>query len=434
MYISSQVMAAAGHAESSTLDQEDEEEPPANPETTVGGKPTPPRRLPRKVDRFKDSTLNLGSLSTESWSLPSSENTNSFQELRKENATLKAQLNDLNKARCASEEKCQSLSAEYADVKQKLIETAQFCQNLVTRLEAKESGGRGFCEKGEQNREAARLRQVITQLRGQLEEVTSANKKWQSYNEGRETYIKGLLKTVEQLKQELQKVSLDHVTVGQQQEIDKMLLASKAKITALEEDLEKLEDENRQLRIQTHQNEEVRRQLEERVRHLEAEIAKGGRGRGGYEDEYVQLLQEQVRTVTEDFEAERRDREIAQSKISDLERELQCLRIQMAQNRKGYYDSPFRTYYRPNHTCGAEYRHFGGRTVVDGLGDLEADGDTEEGHDDTDANVTGSDVPNGLFEDGADIHTTELLCPRCLRQYGLNQEAEFQEHIGICCD
>lgn len=43
----------------------------------------------------------------------------------------------------------------------------------------------------------------------------------------------------------------------------------------------------------------------------------------------IGLLQEQIRAITEDFEAERRDREKAHTKIGDLESELMVVKTQV---------------------------------------------------------------------------------------------------------
>lgn len=52
-------------------------------------------------------------------------------------------------------------------------------------------------------------------------------------------------------------------------------------------------------------------------------------GPSSVDRDHIQMLQQQVQVFKEDFESERKDREAAQQRISDLENELQITRTQV---------------------------------------------------------------------------------------------------------
>lgn len=78
----------------------------------------------------------------------------------------------------------------------------------------------------------------------------------------------------------------------------------------------KLQDENQNLRIEVSQ-------LTIKVQALSAELERRGVPAGGAgNSEHVRLLEEQLRRFHLDFESERRDRQQAQARASELMRQL----------------------------------------------------------------------------------------------------------------
>ncbi|XP_013413051.1 TNFAIP3-interacting protein 1-like [Lingula anatina] len=143
--------------------------------------------------------------------------------------------------------------------------------------------------------------------------------KWQVYDSQRDHYVATLMEQLEDLKEKLQQAkSSTNLDEAAQREIDKILLASKDKVTAIEEEKIQLEDDLRKFK-------QLCEQKEQRIRQLEAQL----RERQGGDKDVVEALKQQILLCTEDFEAERRDRERAQGKIFDLETELQLLRRQL---------------------------------------------------------------------------------------------------------
>ncbi|XP_013411579.1 TNFAIP3-interacting protein 2-like [Lingula anatina] len=206
----------------------------------------------------------------------------------------------------------QTLDLDLRKSKQQLSETAALCRDLADKLD------RGYHKRKQAAKEQSRLVTENERLKQQLKEVIEANLRWQKYNEERENFVKNELKS-RKTHNFANGVSGASLTDEQQKEVDKILLNAKAKISSVEEENEKLQDSIRELRLIIHRK-------DQEIEKLKNAGIRQDRHQSSHDDEYVSILREQIRAVTEDFEAERRDREAAHSKIVELENQLRQLK------------------------------------------------------------------------------------------------------------
>ncbi len=91
-----------------------------------------------------------------------------------------------------------------------------------------------------------------------------------------------------------------------------------------------IEDENRSLRIQAQQLEDVMQALRAELQQARASPASlPAMGQRPEDRDHIRMLEAQVQIFTEDFEQERKDRERAQSKCAELEQELELVKRQV---------------------------------------------------------------------------------------------------------
>ncbi|XP_013381466.1 TNFAIP3-interacting protein 2-like [Lingula anatina] len=215
----------------------------------------------------------------------------------------------------------QNQNFDFETSKQQLSKTAELCLKLAEQLDSK-----SLCQRPKSS-EHNKLKSENQQLKQQLGEVIDANLHWQKYNVERDNYVISLQNALES--KQTQKCACasrepaDVLTEAQQKEVDKILLNAKAKTSSIEKEKEQLQDSIRDLRLTIHQkNQEIENLKKSAARNQDSHRSSNHSN----VDDYVNMLKEQIRAVTEDFEAERRDREEAHSKILELEIQLRQLR------------------------------------------------------------------------------------------------------------
>ncbi|XP_013393732.1 TNFAIP3-interacting protein 2 isoform X2 [Lingula anatina] len=230
--------------------------------------------------------------------------------------TVREKVSKLKKE-CCPKHRRRSTTPEKKELRRSLKKKCKECKDCVAKhLEAMQISQE---DTSEQLDELEKLKVENMKLKSQLHKVFEANMKWQVYDSQRDHYVATLMEQLEDLKEKLQQAkSSTNLDEAAQREIDKILLASKDKVTAIEEEKIQLEDDLRKFK-------QLCEQKEQRIRQLEAQL----RERQGGDKDVVEALKQQILLCTEDFEAERRDRERAQGKIFDLETELQLLRRQL---------------------------------------------------------------------------------------------------------
>ncbi|XP_013402111.1 TNFAIP3-interacting protein 2 isoform X2 [Lingula anatina] len=304
---------------------------------------------------------------------------------------LREELKNLKHSCHHCEQENQSLSLETETLKQQLRATAEQCRALVIQLERK--GATGDSKKQKEDvveKERQRYESEIANLRNQLTEVVQANMKWQVYNSQRDAFVVTLQRQISNLKCQVDRSKqspVGELNEDTQREIDKILISTKEKVNAIQEEKEALEDELRKFKLLCNQKEQRIAELEEQVRHLSSNASRA-------EDDITEMLKQQIRLCTEDFEAERRDRELAQSKISDLETQLELLKRQldmyensaataMANQREAALINYKQKYYGNQTPYGLRSRGPSGETcwgrTVPDTGDLEEDCDVIDG-------------------------------------------------------
>ncbi|XP_013411594.1 TNFAIP3-interacting protein 2-like isoform X2 [Lingula anatina] len=215
----------------------------------------------------------------------------------------------------------QNQNFDFETSKQQLSKAAELCLKLAEQLDSK-----SLCQQPKSS-EHNKLKSENQQLKQQLGEVIDANLHWQKYNVERDNYVISLQNALKS--KQTQKCACasrepaDVLTEAQQNEVDKILLNAKAKTSSIEKEKEQLQDSIRDLRLTIHQKNQEIENLQKSAAMSQDHHRSSNRSN---DDDYVNMLKEQIRAVTEDFEAERRDREEAHSKILELEIQLRQLR------------------------------------------------------------------------------------------------------------
>lgn len=203
----------------------------------------------------------------------------------------------------------QSPEHEIADLKQKLLEMSQLCQQLQEQFELMENKMRNseLQKTNSLQEENTSNGHDFASLKEKIKELVAMNMNWQQYSSRQEKIIHDQNERIAQLERDLESKNPRQLPESQQIEFDRLLLAKKHECNTLEEEKERAAEENHRLHL--------------RLVEVETSLA-GFRERCG-------LLEAQLVMYQEDFRTERADRERAQSTISELEAKLRD-RNQMA--------------------------------------------------------------------------------------------------------
>ncbi|XP_066277486.1 TNFAIP3-interacting protein 2-like [Branchiostoma lanceolatum] len=371
-------------------------------------------------------------------------------------ASLRDRLRELERNSQTQDVLCKSLTEESETLRTRLQATAEMCNELAKKLEAekvcrkngdasedleKEMRQMSVSEDRRYKQERRRAQEEITRLQGQVKELVDMNTRWQIYNDQREQYVQQLRDKQLQLENRPtpSAPAQSGLTEEQQRRIDQTILNAKRETEKTKEEAMRLHDDLTVARNIAFELQAQVEQLQMEKDHSRREIAALRRQEAfvpSDAQETIQMLQQQVQVCTEDFQAERQDRETLQTRLDELfaaqERDQQVitmLREQVRQLQSTGYRAPFarpcQTEYRRNQPVeqsmliarrGHNYNHHG-YDVIDGMqedDDLATDG-------------VGSD------EESAGRKEHMLYCPRCKREYSKDKHDQLLEHIDVCC-
>lgn len=385
-----------------------------------------------------------------------------IQALREENRRLQNLLQgsssekdqEINRLNRCNAELTESMAEQTSTLKSRLNETAQMCQQLAGQLELGQSSpiakqlqqlqvnGQDSAPV-ELKEENEQLKDQVTTLNTQLQEVIQMNTRWQSYNKQREEYlqtIKQKLKTMEDAASNAKPLQLSE---QQQVEIDRIILQYKQKVETAEEEKLKVADENRELRLKLDRMMAEAMEKDAQIRNLQDQLvrkpATGGAG-SRQDAERIQMLEHQVQLCTEDFESERHDRERAQTKIEELEQELRIVRRQLDQFQGRQMEEMAErrrqalNYYRDEYS--RTHPGYQNMQMVGRGGMIEAD--CPEGDDDLDEDGEGYDtVDCAGFAAGESAFSRlqqedTLQCPKCKKEFPISKHEQLLEHTEEC--
>jgi centrosomal protein CEP55 len=355
-----------------------------------------------------------------------------------------------------------SIPEESENFKKQLQEMCKMCQSLLKNMEQKgqtkttdiQTSFEQQVQKpvllrsdsGIGEEEASKLREEITKLKDEnyrlnqeCKEMLDTNKRWNLYNEQRENYIRQLLTELKQVRTQLEAMTTTpSLSEEQQREFDRLLQISKENVEKVEQEKVKIEDENRELRLQ--------------IERLVAEMdrIKSRSGRSTEDQDRIHMLEAQVQICTEDFESERRDRERAQARINEMENEMDLIKRQLEQFQTSHmthlYNQRMAALSNYQNDYERRYGSSGGnerQLIARGIVQYEADGPNE---DDSEGEDTVDLTPRPQTQDSALSHVEgemqedcpqpidALQCPRCKKDFPTDKHNLLLEHIDICCD
>ncbi|XP_013391252.1 centrosomal protein of 55 kDa-like [Lingula anatina] len=317
-------------------------------------------------------------------------------------------------------------SEEVERLRTSLSETIQQCQSLQCKINSSE-----ICP--EATAEVIRLRQ-------KLNDAVEANKRWQIYNSQREQFVNQTIQNVSILESELQRLrTRPALSEEQQREFDQVLLNSKRKVEEAQASKEKLEDEMLIMRKRLQQkNEEVQRlseQLRERVSLTHRRPPHPGHPGHSEESDQLAVLKMQVRACTEDFEAERADREAAQAKVVELQKQLQyCRSRRVGLTARGPAASPLTENVETDSLTGVNIDELNLQNNTNG-NSFNSGGDVTvvmEGNNPQMNLSQHNGVPESFVDNEPRQNGGLLRCPKCWKQYSQTRSAELLEHIEVC--
>jgi chromosome segregation ATPase len=120
----------------------------------------------------------------------------------------------------------------------------------------------------------------------------------------------------------------------QQRHTDDIILQYKQRIKTTEDEKLALVEENRRLRVELTNAEQLRSTLTDQVHRLQVELSRhsaSGSQTSSGTTHRIQLLEEQLRQLHKDLESEKRDRVTAQAKVNELQYQLATASGQMQQ-------------------------------------------------------------------------------------------------------
>nr|ABW99107.1 ABIN [Branchiostoma belcheri tsingtauense]AGQ17406.1 TNFAIP3 interacting protein 2 [Branchiostoma belcheri tsingtauense] len=371
--------------------------------------------------------------------------------------SLRARLQELEKSSQTQDVLCKSLTEESETLRTRLQATAEMCNELATKLEAEKACRKkgdpsedlerelrqmSVSEDKRYKQERRRAQEEIARLQGQVKELVDMNTRWQLYNDQREQYVQQLRE--KQLQLENRQVTPSApvqtgLTEEQQRRIDQTILNAKRETEKTKEEAMRLHDDltvARNIAFELQAQVEQLQMEKDHSRREIAELRRQGAHVPGDAQETIQMLQQQVQVCTEDFQAERQDRESLQTRLEELlaaqerDREvITMLRAQVRQLQSTGYRAPFprpcQTEYRRNQPVeqsmliarrGHNYGHHG-YDVIDGMQD----------DDDLATDGVGSD------EESVERKEHMLYRPRCKREYSKDKHDQLLEHIDVCC-
>lgn len=337
---------------------------------------------------------------------------------------------------------CQSLSDETITLKERLHKTKEVCQHLVRQLEQmsaekqQDTDDLGLSldkitmSTSDENLVAENERLQLECLKKDEEifKLTQMNTRWQAYNDERNNQMALQQRELEEAKRMIE-------VLRQQGQNEQQLLQQKAAVA--EDAKQKMESENRQLRSVVEHSERQQQQQNDIIISLRQQVqaladANVSPATPCNHSTQIVHMEAQLKVYQEDFECERRDRELAQTKISELENELSLVTRQLDQFQGEYmqrlqhqrqtaitnYGNAFREGTQP---VGCHHP-----MVSRGLYQCDAAGDVEEdGEDEIDGPRSTTNHP---------ATEENIQCPSCKKEFPRSRHDALLEHIDECCD
>lgn len=356
---------------------------------------------------------------------------------------------------------CSSLTEETNTIKQQLHDVAGHCQQLAVKLERSEKSK----SKSSDQTEVEKLLEENSSLKDKLGELVKMNKRWQEYMSQKERYWQQI-----------------ETSQPQQQHIE----AINAALEDASRRLHKIEREKKQLQEELDERNQQLISKSGELTQLQSDVQCGHIGHDDSDAETISALKAQIQICTEDFESERRDREKAQNRVTELETELS----QYNRVRQDEVRTPHQNLFEQRDTSSPEvYGNFNLPSPYNRESQLAARGPSRNRYDmynvvdaiQTDSgNVSkndktdkeGSNLATKLQVDQTESTTANLLatvpdlndfnsvdsdtdleriktmeiemrnvgdlnlthCPRCDQSFELGHEQETREHLEKCCD
>lgn len=389
-----------------------------------------------------------------------------------------------------------STSVKEMELKQKLSQLSALCQDVVSKLS--QGGAYPTTTSAQMAELLPNMQQQLQlgaskdpeakRLEEELHKVVEMNTKWQKYNEQREAYIKQVQERAKLLEQQVRESST--VAIGAsgfnvEQASQTGLKKIEEENVKLHETIGNLQQENERLK---RENTVVQRE-NEMLRGQIVETAPGAPGASSISDkDTIAVLEQQVEILTEDFRSERSDRERAQSRIAELQQELNVVKRQLQQyqteqmhdihHRRAEALQQYQNEYnerRREHRGGSRnHANFGGLTargltecdtVEDGPLTPPPNGQQDEGMDTVDFGPITSYPPvpvhlvargggsphtgatksffesdsahhspppkRSLFDDGLEAEDM-LQCPKCEMEFPVSRHQDLLEHTENC--
>lgn len=336
----------------------------------------------------------------------------------------------------ASYHQQQNPELEIVELKRKLLEMSTLCQQLQEKFVLMENKMRN-CDMQMISTADSPNGYDVASLKEKMRELVLMNVNWQKHNARQDKTIQEQGEKIARLEHELAARGPGQLPESQQIEFDQLLLSKKHQYNTLEEEKERIADENHGLRSNLG---ELKKSLDDQM-------------------ERCQLLEAQLVMYQEDFKIERSDRERAQSRIDELEMKLtgnsRNQVLSPVQATSGY--NPYDTY---SHQQPLPYdMHLRGRGVyqTDGAHEVSASlptwqsKKTHEGHIGQQKNTVvvattgvcqsdGLDETDGyrvldLTEDSPNHHIVlgdVLSCPNCRKAFTRDHHLELLEHMEEC--
>ncbi|ELU09431.1 hypothetical protein CAPTEDRAFT_223974 [Capitella teleta] len=306
------------------------------------------------------------------------------------------------------------------------------------------------------------LKNQISRLDDQLQEVIQMNARWQGYNSEREKYVSALQTKQAELEEKLVAANKVQISEEQQQRIDRLIQEHKKKIAMIEDSKIKVDDENRMLRQEIERYRQQVNSQQQDLSLMEARIrdlTRPGRQQGSDDDrQTIDLQRAQIKLLTEDFESERRDRQAVHQKLSCLEREHALMKERLSQYQGRQHEDLMASRQRALEQYQNEYLmrtggsphppQQGGSGGLIARGKFYADGESEEANMPADEDGDYDEIdyafplPQLQLRDSGhrDVisspapvaSNTDLECPCCHRKFSAEQYMSLLEHIDVC--
>ncbi|XP_013399655.1 TNFAIP3-interacting protein 1-like [Lingula anatina] len=292
----------------------------------------------------------------------------SNDEKLKEILRLREELKSMKSLMYDSVKEKESTLIEGKTLKEQLLKTSQIAKDMAQKLEKLEKLKQKTTTSAVE-KEKKQTEEEIQVLNKKLHTVMGGNMHWQVYNTQRDHYVNTLMQQLDHLKLEVSESHEKHAGSCDEEmleDAERTIASVKAKIDEIHREKEVLKDELMHFKELCDVKDRHIKELETQVERQSPPSSPTTAG----------LLRTKIQICTEDFEAERKDRERAQARIRDLEEEIELLKRQLSMfqqtamsQMKSRREAALARYRREYEAQHPEYREqnrcLEGNTVVD---------------------------------------------------------------------